>query len=119
MLASSRSSENFEAKLVDFGLAMKLKKGQTHDDSQQSSHNVVEGAGTVGYKAPEIVAGEPFGPASDIWSLGCLLHAMLTVALPYHSEDDMSSDDNENDQAVGNNGRSNQKCDEEFKQMIS
>ena len=40
--------------------------------------------GTRGYTAPEIVANQTYGTPSDIWSLGCLLHAMLTVALPYH-----------------------------------
>ena len=39
--------------------------------------------GTAGYVAPEIIAGEPYGAPADIWSLGCLLYAMLTVTLPY------------------------------------
>ena len=88
----SSKTENFEAKLVDFGLAEKLKGHQT---GQQS---YVQGAGTKGYAAPEIIAGAPFGSASDIWSLGCLLHAMLTVTLPYHHSDTETEGDQNGDE---------------------
>ena len=37
----------------------------------------------MGYVAPEIVEGCGYGLPSDVWSLGCLLYAMLTVCLPY------------------------------------
>ena len=69
MLSSQK--DNCDAKLADFGLAQKLS--ETND----------EFAGTIGYVAPEILAQKPYGKASDIWSLGCLLYAMLTVNLPF------------------------------------
>ena len=60
-------------KLADFGLAEKVNE----------SRNPINQAGTVGYVAPEILENLPYGTASDIWSLGCLLYVMLTVTLPF------------------------------------
>lgn len=40
-------------------------------------------SGTDGYLAPEILEGKSYDTSSDIWSLGCLLFAMLTVSLPF------------------------------------
>ena len=69
----SSQQEDCSAKLADFGLAQSLK-----DQSRGGSK-----AGTAGYVAPEIIDGGAFGPASDMWALGCLLYAMLTVSLPF------------------------------------
>ena len=83
MLSSQQA--NCDAKLADFGLAEKLNKRSNRC------------AGTFGYVAPEILAEKPYGTASDIWSLGCLLYAMLTVTLPFMSsykEDPASSEGN-------------------------
>ena len=66
------------AKLADFGLA------ETVDVNGLVSGN--KAAGTLGYLAPEILEKKPYGTSSDIWSLGCLLYAMLTVALPFPIE---------------------------------
>ena len=37
--------------------------------------------GTPGYIAPEVIERQPYGTASDIWSLGCLLFLMLTATM--------------------------------------
>ena len=39
--------------------------------------------GTLGYLAPERLHGRPAVPASDVYSWGCLLWALLTGAAPY------------------------------------
>jgi serine/threonine-protein kinase len=39
--------------------------------------------GTLGYLAPERLAGQPASPASDVYSLGCLLWALLVGSAPY------------------------------------
>ena len=59
------------AKLADFGISEPIS-------STQESNRIV---GTQGYIAPEILKCEGYGTASDIWSLGCLIYAMLTAQL--------------------------------------
>ena len=48
---------------------------------------VVGLAGTPLYLAPEVLAGEPATPRSDIYSLGVLLFHLLTRAYPYSAVD--------------------------------
>lgn len=43
--------------------------------------------GTLGYVAPEVMAGRPGGPAADIWALGALLYQLLTHRHPYDDGD--------------------------------
>ncbi|XP_074747646.1 serine/threonine-protein kinase ULK4 isoform X2 [Strix uralensis] len=38
------------------------------------------------YTAPEIIKGEDFSKASDLWSLGCLLHEMFSGRPPFFSD---------------------------------
>lgn len=58
-----------EVKLIDFGIARFFKPGQTRDTAA---------FGTTGYAAPEQYGAEQTVPQSDIYSLGVLLHEMLT-----------------------------------------
>ena len=73
-MLSSHNPTRFSAKLADFGLAETVKPTGTKTGSK---------AGTAGYLAPEILEGRTAGTASDIWALGCLLFAMLSVSLPF------------------------------------
>ena len=41
--------------------------------------------GSPGYLAPELISGIPYGVAIDIFSLGAMMHAMLTGELPFYS----------------------------------
>ena len=85
IMISSHRQKDLTAKLADFGLAETFSKtAAARIDSRKS--------GTAGYTAPEILAGRPYGTASDMWSLGCLIYAMLTVALPFPAEDMDSAD---------------------------
>lgn len=43
--------------------------------------------GTPGYIAPEILSGEQYSYPCDIWSLGCLLHVLLTATPPFWDDD--------------------------------
>ena len=65
-----------EALVIDWGLACRV--------------DAVEGAGhggTLGYLAPECLRGDTsLGPASDVYSLGAILHEILTLRLPVEGD---------------------------------
>src|SRR6185295_1223248 len=66
-------------KILDFGLA-KLEQapaGENETVTQGITHTGMI-MGTVGYMSPEQVRGIPAGPASDIFSLGCVLYEMVS-----------------------------------------
>lgn len=71
-------NEDGMLKLIDFGLA------QSTGTPQES----IGGAtfGTAAYLAPEQAAGEPVGPATDVYALGCVVYELLTGAPPFTSE---------------------------------
>ncbi|ORZ15847.1 hypothetical protein BCR42DRAFT_451768 [Absidia repens] len=64
-------------KIADFGMASLQPTGSMLETSCGSPH----------YASPEIVAGMPYnGSASDIWSCGVILFALLTGHLPFDDE---------------------------------
>jgi serine/threonine-protein kinase len=67
--------EGDRAYLTDFGLAKALG-----DSGVLSGTSVV---GTVEYMSPEQWRGEQVGPATDVYSLGCVLYESLTGVVPY------------------------------------
>ena len=66
------------AKILDFGIA------QIHDRSLADPRTLV---GTISYMSPEQASVGPIDVRSDIWSLGVVIHEMLTGARPFHGED--------------------------------
>lgn len=67
--------EGERAYLTDFGLAKALG-----ESGVLSGTSVV---GTVEYMSPEQWRGEQVGPATDVYSLGCVLYESLTGVVPY------------------------------------
>lgn len=63
------------ALLTDFGISVRC------DEADGSA------LGTIRYMSPEQVEGKPAGRYSDLYSLGVVLHEMLTGRLPYPSDD--------------------------------
>lgn len=64
-------------KVLDFGISRLITK----DGSAEPGDNVI--MGTPSYMSPEQVKGEHLDARSDIYSLGVLLHQMLTGNAPY------------------------------------
>jgi serine/threonine protein kinase len=61
--------------LTDFGLSKAVEEGQSARTF----------CGTLEYMAPEMLKGQPYGKATDWWSLGILIYDMLTGNPPWTS----------------------------------
>lgn len=67
-------------KIGDFGIARFL------DDPGAALTATGQIVGTSLYLAPERALGKPAGPASDMYSLGCVLYQLLTGRPPFHAD---------------------------------
>ena len=66
-------------KLIDFGFSKRIP-----GLSQRTHTN----CGTIGYVAPEVIAGTGYSLSADIWSFGILLVELLTGQLPFEDKND-------------------------------
>ncbi len=73
-----------EPRLLDFGIAKVLKPDLVARDAETASHRL--GVLTPHYASPEQLRGQPVTTASDVYSLGVLLHQLLTGCLPRRYE---------------------------------
>ena len=73
----SDDSEDAIPKLVDFGLAKIIGPSET----------AKEPFGTIGYVAPEVLKKEPYSFSCDMWSLGCIIYALMSGSLPFDHTD--------------------------------
>ncbi|CAL6090858.1 Kinase [Hexamita inflata] len=72
-------TEDGRCKLADFGVATSIL---AHDNNQAQQTF----AGSISYMAPERFKSEsPYGPSSDVWSLGVTFVELLTGKFPYAS----------------------------------
>lgn len=75
-----------EVTILDWGVATEIGHAETHHENKQANQekiNLREAAGTIEYMAPERAFASPASIQSDIYSLGVILHFMLTLEIPY------------------------------------
>lgn len=70
--------QNGVARVMDFGVAGRI-------DNQQSKSGYL--MGTPAYMAPEYISEEQYGPKSDMFAVGMMLHEMLTGKQPIRGKD--------------------------------
>jgi serine/threonine protein kinase len=61
--------------VVDFGLAARTYGGLDC---------LTNRCGSPGYIAPEVLRGEPYGQAVDLWSVGVILYTLLSGRPPFY-----------------------------------
>lgn len=70
---------DYQVKIADFGIARLA-------DSAAALTATGQIAGTSYYLAPERAMGEPGGPESDVYSLGCVGYHLVTGRPPFHGD---------------------------------
>eukprot|EP01022_Parablepharisma_sp_SALTPOND_P012070 TRINITY_DN1541_c0_g1_i1.p1 TRINITY_DN1541_c0_g1~~TRINITY_DN1541_c0_g1_i1.p1 ORF type:complete len:577 (-),score=55.72 TRINITY_DN1541_c0_g1_i1:5153-6883(-) len=71
-------TEQGNVKIGDFGVAVQLRELSEEHETM---------CGTANYLSPEIATKVPHGIETDIWSLGCILYALLVGRPPFESCD--------------------------------
>ncbi len=74
---TSCSTTTGHAKLADFGLVRRLSELELAGASV---------GGTPTYMAPELFAGSPASPRSDLYAVGVMLYYLLSARLPFSSD---------------------------------
>ena len=64
-------------KVADLGISLKAY-GASVDRQQR--------IGTVAYESPEVVGGQEYSYATDVWSLGVVAYEMCTLERPFKGE---------------------------------
>ena len=68
---------NLNIRLIDFGLS---------NSFTEEAPELTTACGSPAYASPEMVRGQPYTKAADVWSAGVLLYAMVTGQLPFDDD---------------------------------
>ena len=74
------------AKVLDFGLAGRLRSetdGEASTQSMESAELSGKIAGTLPYMAPEQLRGQPADSRSDLWAVGIMIYEMAAGSRPF------------------------------------
>ncbi len=76
------------AKVLDFGLAKRLREEELEEATRSQASFTAAGAlvGTLAYMAPEQLRGQPADARSDVWALGVVLYEMAAGARPFQGQ---------------------------------
>jgi eukaryotic-like serine/threonine-protein kinase len=84
-MPGSLLGEDGQARLLDFGIAKLMTGGEV----LETALTQMEGRPLrVQYASPEQLLGQPLGRTSDVYSLGVVLHELLTGSFPYFRRQD-------------------------------
>uniref|UniRef100_A0A7S4VF91 non-specific serine/threonine protein kinase n=1 Tax=Alexandrium monilatum TaxID=311494 RepID=A0A7S4VF91_9DINO len=72
-------------KLIDFGFSVQVGPSA---GTRGSPAEAPAEAGTLLYMSPQVLNGESASLADDVWSLGVILHILLTGRFPFSTNDD-------------------------------
>jgi serine/threonine protein kinase len=75
-------------KILDFGIARQIVD-EIADVTRTGAAPAAGVEGTLPYMAPEAIRGEPQDERSDLWSLGVVLHELLTGSLPFQGRNSL------------------------------
>ena len=65
---------SLQIKVIDFGIAIQLR------DLSEERETL---CGTPNYISPELISRQPYSIQTDLWSLGCILYALITGTPPF------------------------------------
>ena len=76
---------HFRVEICDFGLAMKVPDVRYYKSTGDVHKVPFQGMiGTSGYIAPELIRGQAYGKAVDMWALGVMVYELLTGYQPFY-----------------------------------
>jgi tetratricopeptide (TPR) repeat protein len=81
--ANVRVTPDARLKILDFGLAMILRREANPTAVTESLSETMVIAGTLPYMAPEQLLGKKLDARTDIWGVGCVLYEMATGRRPF------------------------------------
>ena len=87
IMVTMLSEDDEHVTVLDFGIAKSVRARGGLLEQLTASGVVV---GTPRYMSPEQVRGSGIGPRSDLYSLGCILHEMLTGRAAFAAEDSVA-----------------------------
>ncbi|KAH7286730.1 hypothetical protein KP509_32G020600 [Ceratopteris richardii] len=108
VLLPSKQSGYENVKLADFGASA--------DFSDRRCFRDVEG--TSYYVAPEVLTGTGYDEKVDIWSLGILLHVILSGYVPFHGKSEADIFRNIKTRSLNLNGSPWQEISAEAKELL-
>ena len=83
MLCNRLGFDEDYVKVLDFGIAKVMKKGENIDVNKD---HIEDMAGTPKYMPPEQFKNEPLTPAADLYSIGCIAYEMISGYSPFEGD---------------------------------